>query len=98
MELHFKGVDSEAWSHSKANYGKFFFLFSGPKISQIFSNPVKEMGKLFFELCFTKCLLSNILLFYDFQCHCRNVVQGIGRNQEEFFFQKKKKKEKNWKE
>ena len=36
--------------------------------------------------------------------NCRNVVQGIGRNQEEFFFSKKKEKEKkigkneNWKE
>ena len=40
-----------------------FFLFYGRKISQIFSNPIKEMGKLFFELCFTKCLLS---IFYCF--------------------------------
>ena len=88
--------------HTAKQIMEIFFFF-GSKISQIFSNPVKEMGKLFFELCFTKCLLSNILLFYDFQCHCRNVVQGIGRNQEEFFFRKKRKREKNgknenWKE
>ena len=51
---------------------------------------------------FYKMFTEYIFLFYHFQCHCRNVVQGIGRNQEEFFFEKKKKKKmgknENWKE
>ena len=81
----------------------FFFLFSGPKISQIFYNPVKEIGKLFFELCFTKCLLSIFFCFIISNVIVEMQFKVLDEIKRSCFFKKKRKRKKigkneNWKE
>ena len=66
LELHFKGVDSEARSHSKANYGKFFFFIFRTENQSNFFQSDKGNGQIVIWIMFYKMFTEYILLFYDF--------------------------------
>jgi len=68
----------------------FFYIFRIENQSNFFQSG-KGNGQIVLWIMFYKMFTEYIFLFYHFQCHCRNVVQGIGRNQEEFFSKKKEK-------